>query len=65
MSEIGIGYTLATGRLFCDVSEFHSFAERLLDRPIFTHEFADDELWDELRSTFKEVTRLELLGTIS
>lgn len=54
VAGVGIGYTLATGRMFCDVSEFHSWAEKLLGRPIFTHEFGDHETWDELRSTFEE-----------
>lgn len=53
MSEIGIGYTLATGRLFCDIAAFHAYAERLLGRPIWTHEFADEDLWRELRDRFE------------
>ena len=31
--SVGIGYTLATGRLFCDFSEFQRYAEELLGRP--------------------------------
>jgi len=55
--DIGIGYTLATGRLFCPISDFHQYAQELVGRPIFTHEFADEALWDELRDTFETVTK--------
>lgn len=48
-----IGYTLASGRLFCDVAEFHRFVEELLGRPIWTHEFADEALWIEMRARFE------------
>ena len=60
MTEIGIGCTLATGRLFCEVSEFHEFAEKLLGRPIFTHEFASQGLWDSLRLAFERETTEEM-----
>lgn len=53
MSGEGVGYTLATGRLFCHIDEFHAFAERTLGRPIFTHEFADRALWTEMREAFE------------
>lgn len=51
--EVGIGYTLATGRLFCDFGEFHAYAERLLGTPILTHEFADIRTWERLRANFE------------
>lgn len=53
MSAEGIGYTLATGRLFCPVGEFHEWAEKLMGRPIFTHEFASLSLWEAMRSAFE------------
>lgn len=53
LSTVGIGYTLATGRLFCDFPEFQKYAEHLLDRPILTHEFGEKHLWDELRAAFE------------
>jgi hypothetical protein len=49
----GLGYTLATGRLYCDFAEFHAWAEKLAGRPIFTHEFADERVWAELREAFE------------
>lgn len=47
--DVWLGYTVATGRLFCDISVLHAFAERMLGRPIFTHEFGDEQTWRELR----------------
>jgi len=55
--SVGIGYTLATGRLFCDISAFHEYAERLLARSIMTHEFASPDLWDEMRARFETNVR--------
>lgn len=52
--HVGLGYTIATGRLFCRMDVFHPYAEWLLDRPIFTHEFALEETWDALRRAFEE-----------
>jgi hypothetical protein len=53
LDDIGIGYTLATGRLFCELSDFHKYAEDLLQHPILTHEFADRKTWDKLREAFE------------
>jgi hypothetical protein len=50
---IGVGYTLATGRLFCRMDRFHAYAEKLMQRPVLTHEFGSAELWDELRQRFE------------
>ena len=49
----GFGYTLATGRLFAPMDKFHEWAEALMSRPILTHEFADEALWDEMRERFE------------
>lgn len=53
LDDVGIGYTLATGKLFCDLPEFQKWAEALLERPILTHEFAGEAMWDELRVAFE------------
>ena len=45
--------TAYTGILFCDWSDFHEFAEKLLKRPLFTHEFASKELWMEMKHQVK------------
>lgn len=33
-----------TGYLLCDFSAVHKYVEEKLGRPIWTHEFADEEL---------------------
>lgn len=43
------GYTIATGRMYCSMIELQREAERILGRPILTHEFASSDLWGELR----------------
>jgi hypothetical protein len=53
LDRVGIGYTLATGRLFCTLASFQEFAEQLLARPVLTHEFADAALWDEMRERYE------------
>jgi hypothetical protein len=50
----GIGYMLATGKVFCPLDEFHAFAEELLGRPVMTHEFASQLTWAEMRDRFEE-----------
>lgn len=57
----GVAYTIASGKLFCPISEFHDEAERLLGRPVLTHEFADRETWDALRELAEEELA-ELVG---
>ncbi len=34
-------------------SDIHELAEKLLNRPIFTHEMAFPEIWDQLREKVK------------
>ncbi len=48
------GYTLATGRLFCDFGLFQEWASDMIGRPLMTHEFADKAVWDELREAFEQ-----------
>ena len=58
-TDAACAYTVATGRLWCRREDFHRYAEQLLGRPIFTHEFARENLWSELRNRFEEQARLE------
>jgi len=61
LNLIGIGYTLATGKLYTDsMSHFHEFAEELMGGPIYTHEFANKEMWDHLRKLFESKTKERL-----
>ena len=47
--------TAHTGILLCDFSDFQDFASEIIGRPIFTHEFAHEEISEELRKkTSKE-----------
>jgi hypothetical protein len=50
--------TAFTGILVGPVAAFHRYAETLLERPIFSHEFARRAVWDELR----EASRSEFLA---
>lgn len=36
-----------------DFSEVHEFAEKAMERPVFTHEFADPEFYKDLRSVLR------------
>lgn len=56
------GYTLATGRVYQPISEFHRDCEKLMDRPIWTHEFGNDELWKEMREEFERQATVKYNG---
>ena len=49
----GAVITAATGILFTDFAVFHAYAEKLIGKPIYTHEFCNPELWAELRRLSK------------
>lgn len=36
-----------------DFSDVHKFCEELLGRPIWTHEFASEKLWNEIKEKCK------------
>lgn len=39
-----------TGMKFVNgFSEFHAFIEKELGRPVWTHEFAEDDVWNEIK----------------
>jgi hypothetical protein len=48
--DTGFSATVLTGRLVMDFGEFQSRAEKLLGRPILTHEFGDKATWEELHT---------------
>jgi hypothetical protein len=54
----GCVLTAYTGVMLCNnFADFHGYAEKLLGRPIFTHEFANDKVVEELRkASEKEFT---------
>ena len=43
-----------TGILCGDFNEFHKYIEELLNRPVYTHEFANKALWEVIRELWKE-----------
>lgn len=43
-----------TGILMCDFSDVHEYIEKKLGRPVWTHEFADEGLNDEIREATRE-----------
>ena len=43
-----------TGYLMCDFSDVHEYVEKILGRPVFTHEFASEEFNRELRKKSKK-----------
>lgn len=46
--------SLTSGTLFCDFSAMHEAATYLMGHPIWTHHFADKELWSEMKRTVIE-----------
>ena len=42
-----------TGILMCDFSEVHKYIEKLLGRPVWTHELASEALWPEIKEKAK------------
>lgn len=43
-----------TGYLLCDFSKVHKYIEEKLRRPIWTHEFADDKIHQEIKETCRD-----------
>lgn len=39
----------ATGRMMCEFDELHEYIERILERPVFTHEMGIDSIAKEIR----------------
>jgi hypothetical protein len=46
--------TAYTGILIGAFSDFHQYAEEVMERPIWTHEFADKDVWNELREKSRQ-----------
>lgn len=46
--------SLSSGFLLCNFSEMHGAAEFLMGHPIWTHHFANKDLWNEMRATIAE-----------
>jgi len=42
-----------TGFMLGDFADMHAYAEELFGRPVFTHEFGSEEVYDELKRLAK------------
>lgn len=42
-----------TGILMCDMAEVHKYIEKLLDRPVWSHELASEDLLAEIKEKAK------------
>lgn len=51
-----------TGVLMCDFADMHEYIEKKLGRPVFTHELADHDVWEDIKSATKQ-DFLELCGS--
>ena len=43
-----------TGFLLCNFGKVHEYVEKKLGRPIWTHQFAEESLWEEIREKCKD-----------
>jgi len=50
---IGIGYTIATGRLYTNFNALIAAAEDIMGRPVSPLEFGSEAFMAELRETFE------------
>lgn len=48
-----IAISAYTGFCFAPFDEIHQFIEEVLGRPVFTHELARDDIWDDVRNNMK------------
>ena len=51
--EQGVILTGFTGKLCAPLSDFHADVEKRLGRPVFTHEFANKEMSEQLREEYR------------
>ena len=49
-----------TDTLIGEFSDLHEYIEKILNRPVFSHEFADKEIWVEI----KEKSRQDFINII-
>lgn len=46
--------SLSSGTLLCSFSDMHEAAEYLMGHPIWTHHFANKQLWQDMQKTIAE-----------
>ena len=42
-----------TGILMCNFSDVHEYIEKVLGRPVWTHELAQEEVWNKIKEASK------------
>ena len=42
-----------TGVLMCDISDLRKYIEKILGRPVYSHELADDNVCEEIKAKSK------------
>ena len=42
-----------TGTLMCDIQYVKDYASEVMERPVFTHELAEEDFWRELKDRVK------------
>lgn len=42
-----------TGILMCDFNDVHEYIEKILGKPVWTHQLADKKIWDEIKEASK------------
>jgi len=52
--SLEVGYSIATGKTYAPFGEIHKAVEELLGRSVWTHEFVQKSLWDQIRLRFEE-----------
>lgn len=48
-----IAVSAYTGFCFAPFNEIHQFIEEILGRPVFMHELAGDDIWEDIRKNMK------------
>lgn len=43
-----------TGVLMCDFADLHEYIEKIMGRPVWTHELADHDIMQEIKVKSKE-----------
>ena len=52
-----------TGILIGEFTELHKYIEKILGRPVFTHELADSKIWEEIKQkSKKDFCNIEVIG---
>lgn len=62
LEKMGIGYSIASGRLFCKIEDLQPAIEELLGRKVYNFELANNYMWAQVQRAFERKIREELNG---